>query len=67
MADKMIHDFYGSAAATVHLAIPSIKEAMPFDLCICAYEVLGAIVRCTSGVPPRASCYRVRIRHTLHG
>ncbi|GGT03511.1 hypothetical protein GCM10010254_24810 [Streptomyces chromofuscus] len=25
-----------------------------------------AIVPCTSDVPPRASCCRVRIRHTLH-
>ena len=35
----------------------------------CAYAPLrysGAIVRCTSDVPPRASCYRVRICHTFH-
>ena len=35
----------------------------------CAYAPLrysGAIVRCTSDVPSRASCYRVRICHTLH-
>jgi hypothetical protein len=40
----------------------------PYPL-TCAYAPLrysGAIVRCTSDVPPRASCYRVRIRHTLH-
>ena len=40
----------------------------PYPL-TCAYAPLrysGAIVGCTSDVPPRASCYRVRIRHTLH-
>jgi hypothetical protein len=56
-----------SAAATVHLAIPSTKEAIPFDLCICASEVLGGdrplhVRRAASRVvlssshPPHVSC-----------
>jgi 4-hydroxy-3-methylbut-2-enyl diphosphate reductase IspH len=46
-----------SAATGEHAAVPSRLRAGP---------VLGATVRCVPDVPPRASCYRVRIRHTLH-
>ena len=63
--ERRIH--HGSAAATVHLAIPSTKEAIPFDLCICASEVLGGdrplhVRRAASRVvlssshPPHVSC-----------